>query len=265
MANSIMDHIGRHIAVPDSPKRILSICPAITETLFSLGLDEMIVGRTKYCIFPKGKVENIPIVGGTKEVKIETIRNLQPDLILAEKEENTRDIVLALEEIAPVFVTEVQSTDDAYRLIKTLGALTNRKKQAHELLTSCQNVFPTPTEDQTLKAAYIIWRKPYMAVGGTTYINDVLRILGFENPFTNKKSRYPEVTNEELAEANLDILLLASEPFPFQEKHIAEFRKFLPKVKILLVDGEMFWYGAKMLEASEYLKDVKRRAISERD
>lgn len=143
--------------------------------------------------------------------------------------------------------------------------MTNRKKQAHELLTSCQNVFPTPTGDQTLKAAYIIWRKPYMAVGGTTYIDDVLRILGFENPFTKKESRYPEVTNEELAEANLDVLLLASEPFPFQEKHIAEFRKFLPKVKILLVDGEMFWYGAKMLEASEYLKDVKRRAISERD
>lgn len=95
-----------------------------------------------------------------------------------------------------------------------------------------------------------------MVVGGTTFINDVLHTLGFHNPFEKNDSRYPAVTKEELAAANLDVLILASEPFPFQEKHVPEFQSFLPNTKILLVDGEMFWYGAKMIEAGTYLKKL---------
>ncbi|WHY78375.1 helical backbone metal receptor [Neobacillus sp. WH10] len=258
MTHFLTDHLGRQVNISTVPKRIISICPAITETLFALGLEKEIVGRTKYCIFPKEIVENVPIVGGTKEVNVETIRDLQADLILAEKEENTEEIVLALEKIAPVFVLEVQKIDDSYRLIETLGLLTNREQAANRLITSCKKSFDDLSCKQNLNAAYVIWRKPYMVVGGTTYINDILNRLGFQNPFEKGELRYPSVTKEELADANLDVLLLASEPFPFQEKHIAEFQSFLPNTKILLVDGEMFWYGAKMLIAGAYLEKLKK-------
>ncbi|EKN65939.1 Fe3+-hydroxamate ABC transporter periplasmic protein [Neobacillus bataviensis LMG 21833] len=256
MTHFLTDHLGRQVNITTVPKRIISICPAITETLFALGLEKEIVGRTKYCIFPKEIVENVPIVGGTKEVNVELIRDLQPDLILAEKEENTKEIVLALEKIAPVFVMEVQKIAESYRLIETLGLLTNRDQAAERLITSCKSSFSNLLYQRNQNAAYVIWRKPYMVVGGTTYINDVLHTLGFQNPFERGESRYPMVTKEELADANLDVLLLASEPFPFQEKHISEFQAFLPNTKILLVDGEMFWYGAKMEIAGAYLEKL---------
>ncbi|MEK4487625.1 helical backbone metal receptor [Psychrobacillus sp. FSL H8-0484] len=255
MTHIITDHVGRQVNISIPPKRIVSICPAITETLFALGLESEIVGRTKYCIFPEGIVENVAIVGGTKEVNEGKIRDLQPDLILAEKEENTEAIVQALEQIAPVFVLEVRSIKEAYRFIHTLGFLTNKEQVAERLIDSCKAVFPSP-HVQSGNAAYVIWRKPYMVVGRTTYINDILHTLGLHNPFAKEVSRYPTVTKEELADANLDVLLLASEPFPFQQKHIAEFQAFLPNTKIVLVEGEMFWYGARMETAGEYLKKI---------
>lgn len=255
MSQLITDHIGRQVTIPVSPKRIISICPAITETLFALGLENELVGRTKYCIFPEGIVEKVPIVGGTKEVNEVKVRELQPDLILAEKEENTEAIVHALEKIAPVFVLEVQSIKEAFRFTHTLGVLTNKEYIANQLIENCRAVFPSP-HIQSKNAAYVIWRKPYMVVGGTTYINDVLHTLGLHNPFAKEESRYPAVTKEDLAGANLDVLLLASEPFPFKEKHIEEFQAFLPNTKIILVEGEMFWYGARMEIAGPYLKKL---------
>lgn len=256
MTHEVTDHLGRKAVLPKSPKRIISICPAITETLFSLGLGKKIVGRTKYCIFPKDIVDQVPIVGGTKEVILEKVKKLQPDLILAEKEENTEEMVLELEKIAPVFVLEVKCIQDAYRFITTLGEVTTTTETASLLLASCQKSFQSIESKENGKAAYVIWRKPYMVVGGSTYINDVLHTMGFQNPFTNEKSRYPAVTKEQLANAQLDKLLLASEPFPFQEKHLAEFQAFLPNTEIILVDGEMFWYGSRMLVAGEYLAQL---------
>lgn len=257
MDQSIIDHLGRKVIAPSLPRRIISICPAITETLFSLGLKNEIIGRTKYCIFPKEEVENVEIVGGTKEVDVDKIRSLQPDLILAEKEENTEEIVLALENIAPVFVMEVQSIQQAYRMIESLGLLTDKVQVASNLIVSCKQSLPSISLKAQRRAAYVIWRKPYMVVGGSTYINDVLHTLGLINPFDQEASRYPAVTKEDLAVANLDVLLLASEPFPFAEKHLAEFQDFLlPHTKILLVDGEMFWYGSKMVTAGPYFNEL---------
>lgn len=249
----LTDHVGRKVDVPYAPKRIISICPAVTETLFALGLDNNIVGRTKYCIFPKHHVDNIAVIGGTKEVHIEKIMALQPDLILAEKEENTPAIVAALEKIAPVFVLEVQSIQDAYRFIQTLGQLTNTIDQATAISKQSKEGFATLTGQQLGNAAYVIWRKPYMVAGATTFINDILVHLGFHNPFAHTSERYPAVTVEQFKDANLDYLLLASEPFPYAQKHIQEFQAFLPNTKIILVDGEMFWYGAKMIDATHYL------------
>ncbi|MEC1178376.1 helical backbone metal receptor [Metasolibacillus meyeri] len=256
---TITDHIGRQVLCSSEPKRIISICPAITETLFALGAEEQLVGRTKYCIFPKGQIEKLTAVGGTKQVDVDVIKQLQPDLILAEKEENTEEIVKQLEQIAPVFVAEVQSIEDGYRLIDTLGMLINRHDKATELVGASRAGFASLAQQNRGRAAYVIWRKPYMVVGATTYINDVLARLGFDNPLARAEGRYPSVSKEQFQEAQLDVLFLASEPFPYSEKYIAEFQAFLPNTKIVLVDGEMFWYGAKMVEATAYFTELVKQ------
>ncbi len=249
----IIDHLGRKVQVAFPPKRIISICPAITETLFYIGLNEEIVGRTKYCIYPKQQVEHVTVVGGTKQVDFEVIQSLQPDLIIAEKEENTKEIIELLEAHFPVFVFQIESITEAYRMIKDAGILTGREEESTRLLGEVSETFQHLPKKRG-KAAYMIWRKPYMVVGATTYINDVLQTLGFDNPFTAYEGRYPAVDIEALQREQLDTLFLSTEPFPFAQKHIDELATYLPNTTIQIIDGEMFWYGAKMKEAAQYFR-----------
>lgn len=249
---TFIDHLNRELQIPDSPKRIVSICPAITETLFALDAADQLVGRTKFCIFPKGDVENLPHVGGTKDVSIDKVRDLKPDLILAEKEENTRETVEALSAIAPVVVLEVQTIEDSYRLIQDLGQVTGHVAKAQTLANEAKRIFEQLPKSQNLRVLYFIWRKPYMVVGNTTYIQSVMEHLGLENAAKDFDGRYPSLTSAELQQLAPDAILLSSEPFPFSEKHQTELAEILPDTPTLLVDGEMFWYGSKMLEASPY-------------
>lgn len=250
---TIVDHLDRQVALQHGPQRIISLCPAITETLLTLGAN--VVGRTKYCIFPKETVNTIPTVGGTKQIDVEKIEALSPTLIICEKEENTKEIVEMLETRWPTFVCEVNSVDTAYRMIDTVGILADCQMQAEQLITDIQQAFQAlPTFEG--RVAYMMWRKPYMAVGDTTYISNLLHMLGFYNPITEREGRYPAVTLDDLAEAKLDYVLLSSEPFPFSEKHLQEFQPALPQTKMIFVDGEMFWYGARMLEAAKYFKQL---------
>lgn len=250
---TITDHLDRQMTLQEGPQRIISLCPAITETLLTLGAH--VVGRTKYCIFPKDTVTSIPTVGGTKQIDVDAIEALAPTLIICEKEENTKEIVTALENRWPTFVCEVNSVDTAYRMIDTLGTLAQCQQAARKLVQQIQDAFVSlPTFNG--RVAYMMWRKPYMAVGDTTYINDLLHQLGFENPIAELEGRYPAVTFTQLADAKLDYVLLSSEPFPFSEKHVQEFQPALPNTRIILVDGEMFWYGARMLEAARYFKQL---------
>lgn len=109
-----------------------------------------------------------------------------------------------------------------------------------------------PAMDNPLKTAYLIWRDPYMTVGGDTFINDMLLQCGFENMYADK-TRYPEISMDALLNANCELLLLSSEPYPFKHKHIDELSKQLPGTKIILADGEFFsWYGSRMLQAPAY-------------
>jgi iron complex transport system substrate-binding protein len=252
LTQTMVDHLGRVIEFHFPPKRVISLCPAITETLFSLQVRP--VGRTKYCIFPKGEVDTVSIVGGTKEIELRKIQELKPDLIIAEKEENTKEMVETLEQEFPVFVAEVQSIQDAYRMIEDLGKITQRTAQANKLVSTIQKEFQSLPKLHGKRMAYVIWRKPYMVVGNDTYINSLLESMGFINPAIELQGRYPAVTKEQLQEMDLDVILLATEPFPFTEKHKEEFRQFLPKTQPVLVDGEMFWYGAKMIEAATYFR-----------
>lgn len=254
MNKTVVDRVGRSVTYSFPPKRIVSLCPGITDTLFALGLEAEIVGRTRFCIHPKGDVENVPAVAGTKDIKLEAIQAVRPDLIIVEKEENTKEIVEELEKHFPVYVAEVQSVDEAFQMIGDMGSLTDRVDAATKLNNAIQHQFESLPKATGKRVGYVIWRKPYMVVGKDTYINSLLEKMGFINPFVEAEGRYPAVTADDFKNAELDYVLLASEPFPFKEKHFKEFVEMMPDTKPLLVDGEMFWYGPRMLDAARYFQ-----------
>jgi ABC-type Fe3+-hydroxamate transport system substrate-binding protein len=251
------DHLGRKVNIKHPIQRIISLCPSQTELLFDLGLEEKIVGITQFCIHPKEKVEAVTKVGGTKNAKPDIIRSLQPDLILAEKEENKRELIEALENEFPVFVTNVESYTDALRMIADVGQITQTESLTQELIRRIEQSFGSIRPIKNYRVTYLIWRKPYMTVGKQTYIQSILEKCGFENIFLHHTGRYPEITLEQIALHRPDIVLLSSEPYPFQEKHVAEIQEAVPEAKIILADGEMFsWYGSRMIQAGKYLRDL---------
>lgn len=253
---TFIDQIGRTVRMPVfPPKRIVSLAPAITETIYHLELGQQVVGRTRFCVHPQAEVEQAMNVGGTKDMKIERIKALDPHLIIAEKEENTKEMVEELERHFPVYVFEIQTIEDALTMIKDLGTITNRSRQAHQTIRTITKAFTTIAQMKTARAAYVIWQNPLMVVGGDTYINNLLKHLGFINPFENHEGRYPEITQAQLKEAKLDYLFLATEPFPFSEKERKIYQDILPGVQTEIIDGEMFWYGSRMIKAAQYFKE----------
>jgi ABC-type Fe3+-hydroxamate transport system substrate-binding protein len=253
-----IDQLGRQHRFENRPKRIVSLVPSQTELLHYLGLEQAVIGITKFCVHPSDWFKSKPRISGTKNVNIEAVKALQPDIIIANKEENVKEQIEALETIAPVWVSDINNLEDALAMIEAIGKLTNTNQKAEELIKEIQSRFTQLQPPNTkLKTAYLIWRKPYMTVGGDTYINNMLQYAGFENVFTNEK-RYPAVTIEQLAETKCDLLFLSSEPYPFKQAHISELQEALPNTNIVLVDGEMFsWYGSRLLEAATYFKDLQ--------
>ncbi|OCK51666.1 cobalamin-binding protein [Chryseobacterium sp. CBo1] len=235
--------------------RVVSLVPSITEALFDLGLTENeIVGRTKFCIHPSEKVKKIEIIGGTKNLNLEKIKRLKPDLILANKEENVKEQVEDLMNNFKVVVSNTETIEDNYYLLKNLGLLFNKEEKAQAFNLKIYEIFNQTQINSTVKVAYLIWNKPYMTVGSDTFIHHVLSEIGFENIFKNQ-TRYPEITAEDLAEA--DAIMLSSEPFPFREKHIAELKAIYPDKKIIIVDGEAFsWYGTHIAKCENYFKEL---------
>lgn len=239
------------------PQRIVSLVPSQTELLFDLGLDEAVVGITKFCVHPADKVRNKTVVGGTKTPDLARIDALRPDLILANKEENTREAVETLRERYAVYVTDVVTLPDALAMIRDVGALVGKVEAAHALAGEINRRFerlsvPQPPA-QRPRVAYLIWRKPYMVVANDTFIHALLEAAGFRNAFANQ-TRYPEVTPETLREAQPDWVFLSSEPYPFGPKHTAELAAICPSARVRLVDGELFsWYGSRLLQSVDYL------------
>ncbi|MCM5664441.1 ABC transporter substrate-binding protein [Galbibacter mesophilus] len=257
----MIDQIGRHIHLKSTPKRIISLVPSQTELLCDLGLEKSLVGVTKFCVHPEHIKKKIAIVGGTKDVKYELIKSLNPDIILCNKEENTKEIVETSQEIAPVHVSDIFSVEDAITLIHQYGKLFSVDTSAEKIALSIQQERERFQEsirsNSVKKVAYFIWRKPWMVAGGNTFINHLLELNRFENVFSNRQ-RYPEVKLSELKKiTDLDYIFLSSEPFPFKEKHISEIKKELPEVKIVLVDGEYFsWYGSRLQAAFSYFEGL---------
>lgn len=235
--------------------KVVSLVPSITEALFDLGLTENeVIGRTKFCIHPSEKVKNVSIIGGTKNINIEKIKALRPDLILANKEENVKEQVEALMNDCKVSVTNVETIEDNYYLIKTLGRLFNKEEKAQCFNLKIYDVLNEAKVNSRVNVAYLIWKNPYMTIGSDTFIHKILGEIGFDNIFNDRK-RYPEITVEDLA--NAEIIMLSSEPFPFKEKHIEELKAFYPDKKIMIVDGEAFsWYGTHIAKCGNYFKEL---------
>lgn len=251
----VRDHLNREINLPETPRRIVSLCPSQTELLFSLGCGPQVVGRTQFCIHPEPEISQVKRIGGTKKVRYDRVKDLKPDFILAEKEENTPEIVEELSKLAPVYVTNVESYADALKMIGDVGGLLNREPEASELTGQIEAAFNEIEPLKQKRAAYFIWRNPYMVVGKQTYIQSILARCGFENVFLSKAGRYPELGAEDLKAAAPEFVLLSSEPYPFKDAHLEEFRELLPDAEVMLVDGEMFsWYGSRMAQAGAYLK-----------
>jgi ABC-type Fe3+-hydroxamate transport system substrate-binding protein len=191
---------------------------------------------------------------------MDLIHQQQPDLIIANKEENVKEQVEELAARYPVWISDVNNLEDACEMITQVGAMTGKERNALLLITKIRAKFSQlTTHSPKTKVAYLIWQNPYMTVGGDTFIHSMIEAAGFENIFAGKQ-RYPEVTLDDLRVANCELLLLSSEPFPFKPKHREELQALLPNIKILLVDGEMFsWYGSRMAEAPAYFNKLRER------
>ncbi|MBD2699327.1 ABC transporter substrate-binding protein [Spirosoma sp. BT702] len=239
-------------------QRIISLVPSITELLFDLGLDEEIVGLTKFCIYPADKVTHKTVVGGTKTLKFNEIQELRPDLIIASKEENTREQIEELQRHYVVHLTDVTTLADALAMIREVGALVGKNQEAETIAQQLEKTLRSATSDvATERVAYFIWRNPYMVAASDTFIDAMLNVAGFQNAFSTQ-TRYPEVTIEDLQASQPDLIFLSSEPYPFTEKHVAEFQAICPTARVMLVDGELFsWYGSRLLRSSDYFRNLR--------
>ena len=248
------DQMNRVVDIPSTPKRIVSIVPSQTELLFDFGLNEEVIGITKFCIHPADKVKQKFKIGGTKTLDIGLIKQLDPDLIIGNKEENEKEQVEELMQSFPVWMSDITDLDDAVGMITQIGEIVGRTTEVDRIAETIRLGFRRLTiQPENLKVAYLIWRKPYIAAGKGTFIDTMLQTCGLTNVFVTK--RYPEVSSDELQNLNPDVILLSSEPYPFKEKHIAEFKSLLPGTRIKLVDGELFsWYGSRLLRAPEYFQ-----------
>lgn len=249
--------LQKAVAPIQAPKRIISLVPSITELLYHLGLNENVAGITKFCIHPPEWFRSKAKIGGTKNINIKKILELQPDLIIANKEENVQEQVEELAEYFNVWVTDVNTVDQAYGMIKDIGTLTDCLPAAKKITADIQKEFTKIKREQpAIKTVYLIWRTPLMTIGGDTFISDVMHQGGLQNVF-GEQTRYPKITTDDIINSGCSLVLLSTEPYPFKEKHIAEMQQQLPGIKIILADGEMFsWYGSRMLQMPQYLSGL---------
>lgn len=251
------DQMGRIISLNYPPKRIISLVPSQTELLFDLGLDEEVIGITKFCIHPNDKFKSKTKVGGTKKLNLEKIRSLNPDLIIGNKEENDRSQIEELMNEFPVWMSDILVLEDAVEMIKQIGILAGHAEGAELIASTIINRFAGLHSISTdnLKAAYFIWKDPYMLAGKNTFIDTILAKAGFANSLT--MNRYPVLSLEQLEELGPEVIFLSSEPYPFKDEHVQEMKSKFPNSKVLIVDGELFsWYGSRLLHTPDYLRSL---------
>jgi ABC-type Fe3+-hydroxamate transport system substrate-binding protein len=243
-----IDQLGRKIVLTDLPKRIVSLVPSQTELLFSIGLDSEVLAITKFCVHPQHWATSKIRIGGTKNVDIEKVRILRPDLIIGNKEENTKEDIRELEKIAPVWISDVNNMEEAYQMIEQVGSITGKSAEALVLISAIQDAFRAPAQRKR-RVIYVIWKDPVYIAGKHTFIDAMLGQAGYIN--CCELERYPSL--EEAGKLNPELVFLSTEPYPFSKLHITEFQERFPDAKIHVVDGEIFsWYGSRLLRAPDY-------------
>jgi ABC-type Fe3+-hydroxamate transport system substrate-binding protein len=237
--------------------KIISLVPSLSWYLYELIDSNSIVGISKFCEIPE-TVNSIPIrVGGTKNPQLQRIRQIKPDLIVANLEENTKDAIEDLAKEFDIYLTNVNDLPSMYQMMQELGILCNQVAIADNWIFKISEAYKKyiidAQNEKPLRIVYLIWKDPYMAAGKNTFINSFLNDTGLINCFGHL-DRYPIVSIEMIQQVNPDLIFLSSEPYPFSNKHFDEFRK----VSCVLVDGKMFsWYGSFLYKSFAYLKALK--------
>ena len=263
----MLDASGVAVSLPAPPRRIVSLIPSITEILFALGLGDAVAGCTIFCTEPRDGVAQKTKVGGEKNPKLELIRELGADLVVANIEENVREHIETLRAWGiPVYVTYPRTVAAGIRLIAELGELTGTEEAGRRIARDLDDRLARLEARRAGRArARVfcpIWRRPYMTINRDTYIDDMLSTCGGENVFAGLATRYPEITLDAVAAAQPDVILLPDEPYRFRPAHLADFSEYrqMPAVRhgrIHFVDGKLLsWYGPRIGHALEVLPDL---------
>lgn len=263
---SLIDPIGQTHYFETTPKRIVCLVPSLTETLYDLGLEVSIVGITKFCEQPIHFRSTKKIVGGTKKVHLDRIINLQPDIIIANKEENSQEIVKLLQTICPVWVTDIKTFEDSLNTIADFGIIFDKRTEARKWINKIEFAkisFQNSLKNKkTLKVAYFIWANPYMVAGNKTFINEMLKVNQLQNIYATSEfaDRYPEIEIKKIRiQGDPDLIFLSSEPFPFKDENAFEIGRYSHHAKVMFVDGAMFsWYGTRLYKAFQYFSELQK-------
>lgn len=248
------DQMGFEITQEAPPRRIVSLVPSQTELLYDLGLEDRVVGVTKFCVHPAQARKTKTIVGGTKNFDLERIVALKPDLVIGNKEENYPEGIAFLRERFPVWMSDIAELSEALDMIDAVGRLTGKSDEGTALIAGIQSKFRSLKSFPPLRTLYLMWYDPWMGAASETFIDAMMRQIGLNNVL-KPRQRYPQLTDGDIVGLNPELILLSSEPFPFSEKHETRLRRLIPSARILQVDGEMFsWYGSRLLLAPDYFR-----------
>jgi ABC-type Fe3+-hydroxamate transport system substrate-binding protein len=241
-----------------APQRIVCLVPSLTELVVNLGAGAELVGCTKFCIHPATVKQTCTVVGGTKNVNITKVHALKPDLIIANKEENTQAQIHALQQYYTVHITNVNTYNDALVMIAQIGNVLHKQANAQALINTLTHLQTNYHYASTVRVAYLMWNNPYMLAANNTFIHSMLALAGFTNVFAMQE-RYPIVALEDIIMAEPQFILLSSEPFPFKQKHINALQSQVPEgMRVVGVNGELFsWYGNRLTQSFEYFNTLQ--------
>ncbi|MPZ23353.1 MAG: ABC transporter substrate-binding protein [Dehalococcoidia bacterium] len=254
------DDLGRRLSV-EIPKRIVSLVPSLTEALFTFGAGERVVGVTRFCEEPADAVRDVPRIGGTKTIQRDDVLGLQPDLVVASAEENEKEQIEDLVAAGlTVYVTLPRTVEGAITMLASLAEVTATAHGAKSMLDSARSALTSArafaASTPPTRVFCPIWRRPYMSVGAGTYMHDLITVCGGQNVFATRDGHYPQVTLDEAAALDPQVLLLPDEPYPFAERHRAEIEAALEATeavragRVHFVDGKLLsWYGPRIPEA----------------
>ncbi|WP_422360565.1 ABC transporter substrate-binding protein [Reichenbachiella sp.] len=251
----ITDDLHRTISI-ENPLRIISLVPSLTELLFDLGLEDRIVGVTKFCIHPTRAQQVAAKIGGTKKFNFDQIEALKPDLIIANKEENYKEGIEQLCKDYPVYISDIFDLKDSLKTIQNIGWMTDSVSKSKQLVEKIQQGFEDVKDKLEGNVLYLIWQNPVMVAASNNFIDFLLQWLGLENAVGHLE-RYPELDEDMMKNLSPDYVFLSSEPYPFKEKHIQKYQDLFPNAEVLLVDGEMFsWYGSRLVHSPKYFMSL---------